>query len=107
MPNIKNANISAIQLAEQGSDPATPAAGFWRLYMKATGLYIIDDAGVVSGPFEPLSLGALGDIGDVDLTGLADGDVLQYNGISGNWEPAAGGGGGLTAAQALARTLGA
>lgn len=53
MPNIKDANISSIRLAEQVSDPATPAAGFWRLYMKAAGLYIVDDAGTVSGPFSP------------------------------------------------------
>jgi hypothetical protein len=36
---------------EQGSDPATPSAGFWRLYTKAGGLYLIDDGGSVVGPF--------------------------------------------------------
>jgi hypothetical protein len=36
---------------EQGSVPATPSAGFWRLYLKSDGLYIVDDAGVETGPF--------------------------------------------------------
>lgn len=38
---------------EQGSDPSTPAAGFWRAYMKAGGLYVIDDGGTVVGPMGP------------------------------------------------------
>lgn len=109
MPNIKNANISAIQFAEQGSDPATPAAGFWRLYVKSDGLYLIDDAAAVFGPFAPLALGSLGDLGDVDLTGLTDGDTLVWDAGTSTWIPGAGGGGGggLTQAQVLARTLGA
>lgn len=36
---------------EQASDPATPAASHWRLFFKAGGLYAIDDAGAVVGPF--------------------------------------------------------
>lgn len=36
---------------EQGSNPATPPTGFWRAYFKSTGLFVIDDAGVVTGPF--------------------------------------------------------
>jgi hypothetical protein len=35
---------------EQGSNPSTPAANKWKLYFKADGLYLIDDAGVVTGP---------------------------------------------------------
>lgn len=35
---------------EQGSDPATPASGTWRLFAKSTGLYLIDDTGSVIGP---------------------------------------------------------
>jgi hypothetical protein len=35
---------------EQGSDPSTPASGKWKVYLKADGLYIIDDAGVITGP---------------------------------------------------------
>jgi hypothetical protein len=40
-----------LTLAEQASDPTTPASGKWRLYTKSGGLYIIDDAGTVVGPF--------------------------------------------------------
>lgn len=36
---------------EQGSDPATPAAGERKLFAKADGWYEIDDAGTVTGPF--------------------------------------------------------
>lgn len=39
----------------------------------------------------------LAHIGDVDLTGLSDDDVLQYDLASGLWRPAAGGGGGVAA----------
>jgi hypothetical protein len=35
---------------EQGSDPTTPAANKWKLFFKAGGLYLVDDAGVVTGP---------------------------------------------------------
>jgi len=40
-----------LTLVEQAGDPSTPAAGKWRLFTKAGGLYIIDDAGTVTGPF--------------------------------------------------------
>lgn len=39
-----------VLLAEQASNPATPASGYGRLYPKSDGLYFIDDAGVVTGP---------------------------------------------------------
>jgi hypothetical protein len=35
---------------EQATKPTTPATGFWRAYAKADGLYIVDDAGVETGP---------------------------------------------------------
>lgn len=47
---ISDADIDNIRLAEQGADAAIPAAGFWRVYAKADGLYYIDDAGNVIGP---------------------------------------------------------
>lgn len=37
--------------AEQASNPATPAAGYGRLFVKSDGVYFIDDAGTVTGPF--------------------------------------------------------
>jgi len=51
MAKIDNAAIAAIKFDEQGSNPATPAVADWKLFFKADGLYIIDDAGVVTGPF--------------------------------------------------------
>jgi hypothetical protein len=36
---------------EQATKPTTPPTGFWRVYAKADGLYIVDDAGTETGPF--------------------------------------------------------
>jgi hypothetical protein len=36
---------------DQASAPATPPSGFSRIYTKSDGLYIVDDAGGVTGPF--------------------------------------------------------
>lgn len=109
MAFISNGNISAVQLAIQGSDPDGPDSGFFRLYAKADGLYLVDASDVVFGPFAPVSAASIGDLSDVDLTGLADGDVLVYDGMASEFVPGAGGGGGggLSQAQVLARTLGA
>lgn len=41
----------SVLLDEQASAPTTPASGFWRLYAKATGLFMVDDAGGETGPF--------------------------------------------------------
>src|SRR5574341_1498867 len=46
-----DAEINAVRLKEQGSDPATPASTYGKLYIKTDGVYFIDDAGVVTGPF--------------------------------------------------------
>ena len=40
-----------IDYTEQGSAPTTPSTGHWRVFTKSDGLYIVDDAGVVTGPF--------------------------------------------------------
>lgn len=53
-----NNPFPSVLLDEQASDPATPAAGFWRVFAKATGLFIIDDAGAVTGPFTAGDLAA-------------------------------------------------
>lgn len=41
----------SILLDELASAPTTPATGFWRVYTKSDGLYIVDDAGAETGPF--------------------------------------------------------
>lgn len=51
MATINNIEIPSLLLDDQGSDPSTPASGFSRVYSKSDGLYIIDDAGTVTGPF--------------------------------------------------------
>jgi hypothetical protein len=48
--NIGAANISKVQLTEQGSNPAAPAATKAYLYIKADGVYLINSAGTVVGP---------------------------------------------------------
>lgn len=48
---LSAAEIDSLLFAEQGSNPATPASGFGRLFVKSDGLYFIDDAGAVTGPF--------------------------------------------------------
>lgn len=51
MTKASDNEFPSVLFAEQGSDPSTPASGFWRLYPKSDGFYMIDDAGNVSGPF--------------------------------------------------------
>lgn len=40
--------LAGLTLAEQGSNPASPASGYGRLFAKSDGLYFIDDAGVAT-----------------------------------------------------------
>lgn len=51
MATAENALWPYMTFEEEGSDPATPASGNWRLYFKAGGLYAVDDGGTVIGPF--------------------------------------------------------
>ncbi len=43
-------NIDSVQMDEQASEPSTPSAGKSAIFLKADGLYVIDDAGSVVGP---------------------------------------------------------
>jgi hypothetical protein len=61
-----------------------PAGGNVPIYNAGTGRF---------EPGAPLSSAALDDLSDVDLTGLADGDVLTYDSGSGLWVPSAPSGG--------------
>jgi hypothetical protein len=67
MPLIDNdqADINSIPFLEQADDPATPESGKWRVFLKAGGLYIMDDAGVVTGP-----LISADDVPDPDVAAL-------------------------------------
>jgi hypothetical protein len=79
MPKISSdaATIDAINMVEQAIDPVAPATGRWKHYFKSDGLYIIDDAGVVTGP-----LGVAGSGGDVATDALWDaaGDLVVGTG---------------------------
>lgn len=41
---------ASLQSQELAGDPSTPASNHWKLYWKSGGLYVIDDAGAVTGP---------------------------------------------------------
>lgn len=45
-----NANISRIRLAVQGSNPSNPPAGYYYLFVKSGGIYILDSSGTETGP---------------------------------------------------------
>ena len=58
---VASSNPFPSVLFEEGAAPSTPAAGFWRAYFKTDGMYVIDDAGVESGPIgaaAPAEIGA-------------------------------------------------
>jgi hypothetical protein len=42
--------MAQLIMQEEASAPSTPASGKWKAYFKSDGLYIIDDAGVETGP---------------------------------------------------------
>lgn len=73
MTRASDNEYPSVLFDEQGSNPSTPASGFWRLYFKAAGLFAIDDAGSVIGPFgaaggtQPKVINRLGS-GDVSIT---------------------------------------
>ena len=52
MTKISEQSFDAAALFDElAADPSTPASGTWRLYPKSGGIYAIDDAGTVVGPF--------------------------------------------------------
>ena len=51
MTKASDNEFPSVLFDEQAGDPSTPASGFWRAYFKSTGLFVIDDAGSVTGPF--------------------------------------------------------
>jgi hypothetical protein len=45
--------MAELQMQEESSTPATPSSGKWKIYPKASGLYLLDDLGVEIGPMVP------------------------------------------------------
>lgn len=69
----------AAEIPEIAVKPAgNPAAGAWKLYTKAAGLFVMDDAGTETGPF--------GAVGAGDVTGPAastDNMIARHSGAGG------------------------
>lgn len=77
MAAIDNAAITVIKFDELASAPSTPASGDWKVYTKAAGLFIIDDAGVELGP--------LGVVTNGNRTGVISPSTLIAN--QDDWNP--------------------
>jgi hypothetical protein len=69
------ANVQGVNFEDQGSNPATPAAGHTIAYTKSDGLYVKDDAGAVTGP-----LGTGGGAVATDAIWDAKGDLAAGTG---------------------------
>ena len=78
MPDVTlgQGNFAKLKLAEQSSNPSTPASGFGYLYSKNDGLYLITDDGVVVGP-----LGAIPSLCDGRLT-LTSGTAVTTSDVT-------------------------
>lgn len=50
MTRASDNEFPSVLFDEQPSNVSTPATGFWRAFFKSDGLYVIDDAGAVTGP---------------------------------------------------------
>lgn len=51
MTKASDNEYPSVLFGELGSAPTTPASGKWRLFTKSTGMFLVDDAGAVTGPF--------------------------------------------------------
>ena len=58
--------MAELIMTEEGSTPATPGSNKWKVYFKAGGLYIIDDAGSETGPL--LSLASVYPVGSIYIS---------------------------------------
>ena len=76
MTKLIDNNTDALQFAELGAAPTTPATGKWRVYTKSTGLFVVDDAGAETGPF-----GVGGSVA-TDAIWDAAGDLVQGTGAN-------------------------
>ena len=77
-----SATNNALNLTQQSSDPATPAASHWKLYTKSGGLYLIKSDGTVTGPF--ISSASSGAMTQAGITTLGAGAAsITISGIAG------------------------
>jgi hypothetical protein len=82
MVRASDNEFPSVLFDEQASAPTTPATGFWRVYAKSDGLYIVDDAGAETGPFGTGGGGGGGTATDwaVDLTDNANAADVVWDG---------------------------
>jgi hypothetical protein len=71
------ANVQGVNFEDQGSNPATPAAGHTIAFTKSDGLYVKDDAGAITGP-----LGTGGGAVATDAIWDAKGDLAAGTGAN-------------------------
>lgn len=57
MAKASDNEFPSVLFNELGAAPTTPATGMWRLYTKAGGVYVVDDAGAETGPFGAVGAG--------------------------------------------------
>lgn|SRR5512138_29645 len=80
MPRISlSLNIENIPFKELSAAPDTPDSGYWRLYLKSTGLFIVDDSGTEHGPLGAPNTLSLDDLSDVDTAATTLNYVLAVN----------------------------
>ena len=72
---------------EEDRETITPAEGELLYTTDEKKLYIGDGATAGGNAVDTLGTVAVSDLTDVDLTGLADNDILIYNNASGTWFP--------------------
>lgn len=70
MAKASDNEFPSVLFAEQPDDVDTPGADLWRAYFKADGLYLIDGAGVVTGPLTAGGVGG-GGLAVEDETGTS------------------------------------
>ena len=78
-----SANIVAVNLTQQASDPAAPAASHWKLYCKSGGLYLEKSDGTITGPFAAATSGAVAQIQKQTVTGSVAANITFNTGLSG------------------------
>lgn len=81
MAKASNIEIPSLLFEEQASAPSTPGTGFWRIYHKSDGLYLVDDAGTEFGPIKGRGWSLID-----SLTVGTDGDTVEFSSIPGTYE---------------------
>lgn len=84
MVKASDNEFPSVLFDEQAGDPSTPASGFWRVYFKSTGIFLIDDAGAVTGPLGSATPG-ITMLSDQTVTGSPAANI-DFTSISGSYK---------------------